>query len=315
VVWNRFDAAQWFAIVVLAVGQGSWKSERFNREGAMCEFCVKHGEGKKWYLRAENYSDDLMSDIRRRRDVAEFFSAPELLAKEVSGVTKLDKAPGFVKAVMRPLITRKMKKEHFGQVLPIEDVEQVFDFVTSIVRLACICRHVNLGKEKRYCYAVSMAPRGGKFVEILRGIDDSFLSGPDSVGFEELTKEAAVSALRSHEREGLCHTVWTFRAPFIGGICNCDRSDCLAMRSTVSHDVPVMFRAEYVAGVDPERCVGCRECMRACQFGAISYSASNEKAVIEKRWCYGCGVCRSACKQDAIRLEERARVPEVANLW
>ncbi len=27
----------------------------------MCEPCLKHGEGKKWYLKAENYSDDLPS--------------------------------------------------------------------------------------------------------------------------------------------------------------------------------------------------------------------------------------------------------------
>jgi hypothetical protein len=32
----------------------------------MCEFCVKHGEGKKWYLNVKNYSNDLLSDTRRR---------------------------------------------------------------------------------------------------------------------------------------------------------------------------------------------------------------------------------------------------------
>jgi hypothetical protein len=31
----------------------------------MCEFCHKHREGKKWYLEAENYSDDLLSDLKR----------------------------------------------------------------------------------------------------------------------------------------------------------------------------------------------------------------------------------------------------------
>ncbi len=31
----------------------------------MCEFCHKHGEGKKWYLQAANYSEDLLSDVRR----------------------------------------------------------------------------------------------------------------------------------------------------------------------------------------------------------------------------------------------------------
>ena len=31
----------------------------------MCEFCLKHGEGEKWYLQAKNYSEDLLSDLRR----------------------------------------------------------------------------------------------------------------------------------------------------------------------------------------------------------------------------------------------------------
>jgi hypothetical protein len=35
----------------------------------MCEFCHKHGEGQKWYLQAHNYSEDLLSDLRRRKFV------------------------------------------------------------------------------------------------------------------------------------------------------------------------------------------------------------------------------------------------------
>jgi ferredoxin len=208
-----------------------------------------------------------------------------------------------------------MKKVHFGQVVPIEEIEQIFGFTNSIVRIACACRHATLGKEKRYCYGISLAPDGGRLAEIFRGLDGSFLSGPDGAGFETLTRDEAISAFRAHEQEGLCHSVWTFHTPFIGGICNCDRSDCLAMRSTVTHAMPVMFRAEYVANVASEDCSGCRECMRVCQFGAIAYSASSKKAVIDQRWCYGCGVCRSACKKGAIGLEDRNKVPLAANLW
>lgn len=208
-----------------------------------------------------------------------------------------------------------MKKVHFGQVVPIEDVEQIFDFVNSIVRVACICRHITLGKEKRYCYGVSLAPDGGRFGQILRGLDGSFLNGPDTAGFETLSKDQALSALRDHEREGLCHSVWAFHAPFIAGVCNCDRSDCLAMRCTVTEGVPIMFRAEYVAAVDPGQCNGCRQCMRVCQFGAIAYSASNKKAVIDARRCFGCGICRSVCAKDAIGLEVRSNVPAAASLW
>jgi MinD superfamily P-loop ATPase len=76
-----------------------------------------------------------------------------------------------------------------------------------------------------------------------------------------------------------------------------------------------MFRAEYVAKISPEGCTGCRECMRLCQFGAITFSPSNKKAVIDQRWCYGCGICRSVCKKNAIRLEDRAMSPIAATLW
>jgi ferredoxin len=281
----------------------------------MCEFCLKHGEGEKWYLQAKNYSDDLLSDVHRRRFIEGFFSDPEALARDVQGLQRLEKAPTFIRGLLSQAITRRMKKNHFGQVLPIEDVEQIFGFVNSIVRVACICRHITLGQEKRYCYGISLAPDGGEFAEIIRGLDQSFINGPDTTNFETLTKEEALTAINDHEKEGLCHTIWTFHTPFIGGICNCDRSDCMAMRCTVSHEVPVMFRAEYVGRIDPDLCVGCRECMRVCQFGALSYSASTQKAGIDPRWCYGCGICRAVCKKQAIRLEDRLTVPAAANLW
>jgi Pyruvate/2-oxoacid:ferredoxin oxidoreductase delta subunit len=284
----------------------------------MCEFCVKHGEGEKWYLQARNYSDDLLSDMRRRRLIEEF-SDPATISKEAEkGVRRMEslrKAPWFIRNLVGRSITRKMKKIHFGQVLPVEDVEKIFDFTNSIVRLSCLCRRTTTGKEKRYCYGVSLAPEGGGLGQIYRSLQKGFSSGPEDSRFEALTKEEAVRAFREHEREGLCHTIWTFYTPFIGGICNCDRSDCLAMRSTVTHDIQVMFRGEYVAQIDPELCVGCRECMRFCQFGALIYSASSGKSVIDQRWCYGCGVCRSACSSGAIRLGERSESTVAAGLW
>ena len=281
----------------------------------MCEFCLKHGEGKKWYLRAKNYSDDLLSDIRRRKFIESFLTETESLKKGLERFEKLQKAPNLIRAIVRRLISRKMKKVHFGQVVPIEDIEQIFGFVNSIVRVACLCRHITLGSEKRYCYGVSLEPDFGRYGQIVRGLDNSFLNGPDTAGFERLNKDEAISAFRDHEREGLCHSVWTFYSPFIAGVCNCDRSDCLAMRCTVTEGVPIMYRAEYVAGVDPEKCNGCRQCMRVCQFGAIAYSAANKKIVIDQRRCYGCGICRSVCDKDAIRLEARSNVPAAAKLW
>ena len=96
---------------------------------------------------------------------------------------------------------------------------------------------------------------------------------------------------------------------------SCDRSDCMAMRATVRCGVRVMYRGELVGQIDWDRCVGCRSCMRVCQFGAIGYSAANRKAFIDARQCYGCGACRSVCSHEAIGLAERTTVAEAAKLW
>jgi len=280
----------------------------------MCEFCLKHGEGKKWYLQAKNYADDLLSDIRRREFIKDFMAGHEV-TQGVASLDRLDKTPKAIRGLIGRMISRRMKRIHYGQVLPIEDVARVFEMMNSIVRTPCMCRHVTLGREKRYCYGISLSPDGGEFGRIVRGLDKSFLGGPDTLGREVISREQALSLFREHEHEGLCHTVWTFRTPFIGGICNCDRADCLAMRCTVTHGISVMFRAEYVAEVDPGACVGCRQCMRVCQFGAMAYSASNGKVAIDQRWCYGCGICRPACQKNAIRLRERAQIPAAANRW
>ena len=281
----------------------------------MCEFCHKHGEGKKWYLKAENYSDDLLSDLKRRKFIADFFSRAEYHPEGTTELEKRRAMPGFVKRVLAPHMIRRQKKVHYGQVLPIEDVERIFGFVGSVVRLPCICRYVNLGTEERFCYGISLVPQEGEMFKIIEEIDRDYLTGPDTSGLEELTKEEALENFRQYEKEGLCHSVWTFVAPFIGGICNCDRSDCDAMRATITHGFPVMFRAEYVAEVNPDLCNGCRQCMRVCQFGAIGYSAANERIFIDQQRCYGCGICRASCTKDAIHLRDRASVPAVANLW
>ena len=281
----------------------------------MCEFCHKHGEGKKWYLRAGNYSEDLLSDVRRRRYIERFLFGPERLRADLEKLETLDRAPALIREAIVRVYSNRQKRIHYGQVVPIEDLERILGFVNTVVRLPCICRKVTLGKEKRYCYGLSISPGGGELSRVLGNVERSYLRGPDISGFETLTREEALEALRGHEREGLCHTIWTFHTPFIGGICNCDRSDCVAMKATVTHEFPVMFRAEYVAKIAPENCSGCRQCMKVCQFGAISYSGAEKKSVVDARRCYGCGICRAACSREAVSLPDRASVPACARLW
>ncbi|MBU2614143.1 MAG: 4Fe-4S binding protein [Elusimicrobia bacterium] len=271
----------------------------------MCEFCHTHGEGKKWYLQAKNYSEDFLSDIKRRKFIEDFFIHPEKTFQDTEKAGQLEKLPRALKNAISKRITRNQKEIHFGQVVPIEDIQNIFNFVTSIVRLECICRKGKLGlRNQRYCYGVSLAPNGGQMTEIIKNIDPSYLFGPDNKELEVLSKEKTLKLFKEYERGGLCHTVWTFHTPFIGGICNCNSLDCSAMRMTVGHKIPVMFKAEYIAEVNVDLCNGCKACSKVCQFSAINFDSASKKSSINQQNCYGCGICRSVCKKNAIKLAE-----------
>ena len=281
----------------------------------MCEFCHKHGDGKKWYLQAKNYSADLLSDLRRQRIIRDVLLTPDTVADSLRQMDRLEGAPAFVQRAVRRQVTRRMKRDHFGQVVPIEDVEEIFGFITSIVQVPCICRYARTHREAGYCYGITVSAGTDQFAEIIGALDATPGEGPNFSEVQHLSTQDALARLREHEAEGLCHTVWTFGTPFIGGLCNCDRADCLAMEATVRRGFKVMFRAEYVAELDRDLCTGCRSCMKACQFGAIGYSALDKKAFIDQRACYGCGVCRAACAKGAIALCSRAEVPAAARIW
>lgn len=261
----------------------------------MCEFCAEHGEGKVWYLAAKHYGEELLAQDGRREHIASFLRDFE--AGAASALGKLDavnRLP-FVSGLASRVLTRRQKKSHFGQVVPLEDVERVLDLVQSVVRLPCACRSLTTGRhEARYCYGLGIDPAG-----LLGHLPDY------AEKLETFTPGEAKAQIRALDREGLVHSVWTFDTPFIGGLCNCDH-DCVAYRLQVGTGMmQVFFAAEYVARVDWERCNGCRQCRSLCPFGAVRYSASEGRCVIEAHLCYGCGLCRAVCHRQAIALEPR----------
>ena len=272
----------------------------------MCEFCISHGEGKKWYEVMQNYSAELYSKGDRENYAKKLVKQTQ--TSMVPGLEKMiklrNKSPLVYKYVRR-LGTLIMKHNHFGQVVPLEDAEMILDMVQSITRLPCICRSALKGdKNARYCIGIGIDP-----VAILA--DYPALRA----NLETITRQEAKELLRKFDKEGLIHSVWTFKTPYIGGICNCDR-DCLAYKTQVSNDLmQVMFKSEYIAKIDSLGCIGCRNCQKLCQFGAIEYSSIDGNCSINPLKCYGCGVCRTSCDQELISLEDKGKLPEVYRTW
>ena len=144
-------------------------------------------------------------------------------------------------------------------------------------------------KNARYCYGLTLDR------QLMDALDDSF-------SLEILTREEALSSIRKLDQEGLVHSVWTFKTPAIGGLCNCDQ-DCMAYR--ITHErrfFQNMFRAEYVAGVDPQACSGCRVCLRRLRMPVETGSWSRMLQFGRPRIEYICPYGHGTLREDELQI-------------
>ncbi|MFC1523223.1 ATP-binding protein [Thermodesulfobacteriota bacterium] len=266
----------------------------------MCEFCTKHGDGKIWYKNAGNYAQDLMSDIRRRQYVKDFLEST--IGEGITTLGRLEtiyrKKRQLPARVVKAMVA-KAREEHFGQVVPIEDIKTIVEKAATVVRIPCACRWAAEKKEKRCCYSVSYSAETW-----YKDLDMKYFGKVPDEGFETVSPEVAVAQMEQLEEEGAIHTIWTMMTPFVGAICNCTNQDCLGLR-TLAMDVETLFPGEYVAAVDQDLCDGCGLCAESCQFNAISsrqMAGGETVAVIDAVKCHGCGLCRIHCPQEALAL-------------
>ena len=54
-------------------------------------------------------------------------------------------------------------------------------------------------------------------------------------------------------------------------------------------------------------CLGCGDCVSACQFGAISMDPATGLPVVDEEKCTACGACVKACPKNIIELRNKGR--------
>ena len=110
----------------------------------MCQFCAQHGDGKKWYLTMENYSRELLEQEQRIEYMLHFANGfEENVPKSLARMDWLKHSP--FDPLSRPVLELNYKTNHYGHVLPIEDVELILEKVDAIARVECVCRRVTAG--------------------------------------------------------------------------------------------------------------------------------------------------------------------------
>jgi NAD-dependent dihydropyrimidine dehydrogenase PreA subunit len=269
----------------------------------MCEFCTKHGDGKVWYRNAANYGNDLLADISRRKYIREFLNSTISDGFRTLGrLEAIFLKKGHLPSTIIRAMEEKARVEHFGQILPIEEIRDIVLRADSIVRMPCACRWTISRREERCCYALSYTPDAW-----YKGFDMSYFGKSSDDGLEPVGAAEAVRQMEVMEDSGAIHSIWTMMTPFIGAVCNCTAVDCMGLRTLSGIGAHTMARAEHVAVVDRTLCVGCGLCMERCWFRAVGSVRDDggQFAVIDSDKCYGCGLCRRACAKKAISLITR----------
>jgi ferredoxin len=181
------------------------------------------------------------------------------------------------------------------------------DIAYPIAKMTCACRRQirGLSNEKNFfCMGIGVGMfKWERWPETYRG------------GVEFMGPEEAKQWLGEINKMGMVHTFWTFGTPYIGGICNCEYPVCLGIRNRLDYDIRVLYKGEWVAQIDQDKCAGCGTCLERCQFGAVKYEVSLGKCSVNMMKCFGCGLCQTGCKNDAVNLIDRNTLPVLGEVW
>jgi ferredoxin len=281
----------------------------------MCNFCVQHGDGQRWYVNARNYALDMESDLRRRGFIVDFIRNFEANRRTVNaGLKALRFVPRPAHTWLAQRASTALQENHFGQPVPIEECAHIFDIATNITRLPCVCRGaMKAGSNAESCCIIMTVNPSNELLD--EGFHD-YAGGPQAEGFQRLTTGEAVAYLRRAEERGLCHTAWTFITPFIAAICNCNLpSGCMAMKIQITGGVRIMWKGEDVARLNRDLCSNCGRCTKQCPFGAIGADKRSGRIRVDRMLCWGCGICRGVCQSGALALEQRSATADVSMIW
>ncbi len=178
------------------------------------------------------------------------------------------------------------------EIQPYESVTHILDQAQSWGVLDCICRKQKalIGEPCEHPIEMCMA---------MSGRLDAFANIP---AVRALTRQEARTVLKKAAQAGLVHTVTNSQSG-VWYICNCCTCSCGVLRGLADLGVAnVVARSAFVNVVDEERCLGCENCLPACQFDALTVDLVVH---VNETRCVGCGVCVLVCPEEALSLAQR----------
>ncbi|MHA2315155.1 MAG: ATP-binding protein [Candidatus Hermodarchaeia archaeon] len=283
----------------------------------MCKVCTMHGGGKKWFevkrhvevkyakeLGFEPWEKDHWQYVHQQyaqlaSQAGDSMADPAL----AENIRKLLTDMIFQIHPLTKDVTFTFPQGHGAQVLTRQELEGVIKLSGEPYLVECLCRKMINNASDRCCIPLGLH---GETAEM-------FPSKNEKV--ERISVDEAIALTRQFNKDGRVHTLAGTPLPMAMAVCNCDLPFCIALRPRVDMGFKYIIRSHWVAKVDVDKCSGCQECLSRCQFGAIQFQNSTERATIDMWKCYGCGLCAETCPEKAIDLLDRESLPALKDWW
>lgn len=284
----------------------------------MCYLCEKYGDpeigGGLWYLNPRNHSRNMYKLRPPGTGFKGTEGSPDAEARSGASIEDLiDAMENGDQAAYDSAIeemTENMQKAGMGaQVLPLADADKVLELCSPVGLMSCRCRKrtraIDERNELEYtCMGTGVGMlKWERWPEVYKG------------GVKFVNVDEAKEWNHKMDKRGFVHLLMIWGAPYIGGFCQCDYSACLSAAVDFGHSMGSVMKSHYVAQVDYDICNGCGVCVQRCQFAALRFESTTQKANIDQYKCFGCGLCHTGCPRGAIKLVERASMPALAEVW
>ncbi len=283
----------------------------------VCKICTAHGGGKKWFevkRHTETKFGREMGFEPWEKDHWQYVHQQYAQLAAQAGDALAN--PAMADAVRQMLTDMILKvhplqkgvkftfpEGHGAQVITLQEMEGLIRLSGEPYLVECLCRKMIGNVSDRCCMPLGLH---GETAEM-------FPTKQEKV--EQISVDEAIALVRRFNAEGKVHTVAGTPLPLALAPCNCELPYCIATRPRVDMGFKYLLKSHWVAKVDVDKCIGCKECLSRCQFGAVQYIAKSGRAHIDMWKCFGCGLCAETCPEKAIELLPRESIPALKDEW
>lgn len=280
-----------------------------------CLYCRKYGDGTLWYLNPKNYSSEKAKElgITGKAFIGTRTEAHRSMYKELG--FKLESrlhGPKLREIIEKEKIALQQGPHALASVstyVPIEEAREILRIADRVVGRGFLTKHCDCSMAVHGKCAPGCLIFSSTYIE---NVWKNFKDTEKFLGAKLLSIEAAMDYLEKMEKKGYMILVGEGNG-YIELFCFCELSRCEELQHRMYYGLtPLRYKGHYVAFQDPDRCVGCGKCVIKCQFHAITYDITRDRASFDMWKCFGCGVCRQACDHDAIKLVPRVEFPPLA---